>query len=79
MAKVKQDKALDNIERGLNTLKDIGEAMNETIGQQDIVLDEIDTKVYGAAIQSSLPACCLSAVLGRNMSLLRRWMLLTRT
>lgn len=44
-AKRKQDKALDNIEKGISTLKGVGEAMGETLNQQDIVLDTIDEKV----------------------------------
>jgi predicted flap endonuclease-1-like 5' DNA nuclease len=44
-AKKKQDKALDNIEKGLTTLKGIGEAMGESLNQQDVVLDTIDNKV----------------------------------
>ena len=45
MAKAKQDKALDNIEKGIGTLKGIGEAMGESLKQQDIVLNTIDDKV----------------------------------
>ena len=44
-AKKKQDKALDSIEKGIGTLKGIGEAMGETLNQQDVVLDTIDDKV----------------------------------
>ncbi len=44
-AKRKQDKALDNIEKGIGTLKGIGEAMGESLNQQDVVLDTIDEKV----------------------------------
>ena len=45
VAKTKQDKALDSIERGIGTLKGIGEAMGETLKQQDTVLDAVDDKV----------------------------------
>lgn len=45
VAKAKQDKALDNIEKGIGTLKGIGEAMGESLKQQDVVLDTIDDKV----------------------------------
>ena len=45
VAKAKQDKALDNIEKGIGTLKGIGEAMGESLKQQDIVLDTIVDKV----------------------------------
>ena len=44
-AKKKQDKALDSIEKGIGTLKGIGEAMGESLNQQDVVLDTIDEKV----------------------------------
>lgn len=36
---------LDNIEKGLSTLKGIGEAMGETLKTQDVLIDQIDTKV----------------------------------
>ncbi len=45
MAKRKQDLHLDNIEKGLSTLKGIGEAMGETLKTQDVLIDTIDTKV----------------------------------
>ena len=45
VAKKRQDKALDHIEKGLSTLKGIGEAMGETLTQQGVVLDAIDEKV----------------------------------
>lgn len=44
-AKKKQDRALDNIEKGLTTLKGIGEAMGESLNQQDVVLTTLDDKV----------------------------------
>ena len=43
-AKARQDKALDNIEKGLGVLKGLGQAMGENLSQQDILLTEIDTK-----------------------------------
>lgn len=46
VAKVRQDKALDNIEKGLGVLKGIGQAMGENLSQQDILLDEIGSKVH---------------------------------
>ena len=45
LAKVKQDKALDSIEKGIGTLKGIGDAMGESLKQQDTVLDAVDDKV----------------------------------
>ncbi len=44
VAKKRQDKALDHIEKGLTTLKGIGEAMGETLTQQGVLLDTIDEK-----------------------------------
>lgn len=51
-AKVRQDKALDNIEKGLGVLKGLGEAMGETLNQQDVLLQEIDTKVVSYPMRS---------------------------
>lgn len=48
VAKRKQDLHLDNIEKGLSTLKGIGEAMGETLKTQDVLIDTIDTKVATA-------------------------------
>lgn len=48
-AKARQDKALDNIEKGLGVLKGLGEAMGENLSQQDILLTEIDSKVLSTA------------------------------
>lgn len=45
MAKLRQDKALDNIEKGLVVLKGLGEAMGENLNQQDVLLTEIDSKM----------------------------------
>lgn len=44
-AKLRQDKALDNIEKGLGVLSGLGEAMGENLNQQDVLLTEIDSKV----------------------------------
>lgn len=56
MAKRKQDLHLDNIEKGLSTLKGIGEAMGETLKTQDVLIDTIDTKV-AASYQLSSNSC----------------------
>lgn len=48
-AKVRQDKALDNIEKGLGVLKGLGQAMGDNLNQQDVLLTEIDSKVYHCA------------------------------
>lgn len=45
LAKQRQDLQLENIERGLNTLKDIGEVMGETLQQHDVLIDAIDEKM----------------------------------
>ncbi|GAB4818942.1 hypothetical protein N2152v2_005988 [Parachlorella kessleri] len=45
MAKQRQDKQLENIEKGLGTLKDIGEVMGETLKQHDVLIDAIDEKM----------------------------------
>ena len=44
-AKIRQDKALDNIEKGLGVLKGLGQAMGDNLNQQDVLLTEIDSKV----------------------------------
>lgn len=44
-AQVRQDKALDNIEKGLGVLKGLGQAMGDNLNQQDVLLTEIDSKV----------------------------------
>ena len=61
MAKRKQDLHLDNIEKGLSTLKGIGEAMGETLKTQDVLIDTIDTKVSSTAWTACrpMPAACL--------------------
>lgn len=54
MAKKKQDLHLDNIEKGLSTLKGIGEAMGETLKTQDVLIDTIDSKVTACPTSSML-------------------------
>ncbi|KAK9842232.1 hypothetical protein WJX81_001822 [Elliptochloris bilobata] len=44
-AKARQDKSLDTIDQGLTTLRGIGEAMGETLRQQDVVLDAIHERM----------------------------------
>lgn len=46
VARKRQDKALDNIESGVATLRGIGEAMGETMAQQDVLIDAIDERVH---------------------------------
>ncbi len=45
MAKGRQDLALDNIERGLSTLKELGTAMGEELERHDVMIDEVGTKM----------------------------------
>lgn len=58
MAKKKQDLHLDNIEKGLSTLKGIGEAMGETLKTQDVLIDTIDTKVSKHLVTPHAAAAC---------------------
>ena len=60
MAKKKQDLHLDNIEKGLSTLKGIGEAMGETLKTQDVLIDTIDTKVSKQLIANYAAAACIA-------------------
>lgn len=45
LAKERQDIALENIERGLSTLKDLGGAMGEELQRHDGVIDEVGAKM----------------------------------
>lgn len=45
MARDRQDLALDNIERGISTLKEIGAAMGDEIERHDGVIDEVGAKM----------------------------------
>ena len=45
MAMERQDMQLENIERGVDTLKEIGEAMGEEIERHDVVIDEVGAKM----------------------------------
>ncbi|KAL6967282.1 hypothetical protein U1Q18_033085 [Sarracenia purpurea var. burkii] len=49
MRKMKQDQGLDIISEGLDTLKNLAHDMNEELDRQVPLIDEIDTKVDGAA------------------------------
>lgn len=60
MAKKKQDLHLDNIEKGLSTLKGIGEAMGETLKTQDVLIDTIDTKVSKQLVTPCAAAACIA-------------------
>ncbi len=48
LSKAKQDQGLDQISKGLRTLKDMGHAMNDELKKQDPLLDNIDTKATDA-------------------------------
>jgi syntaxin of plants SYP7 len=54
VSKVKQDKALSNIERGLGTLGELATSMGENLDQQDVLVDAVGEKV-GAVPISHLP------------------------
>ena len=45
VSKVKQDKALSNIERGLGTLGELATSMGENLDQQDVLVDAVGEKV----------------------------------
>ena len=45
MAKERQDLALDNIERGVSTLKELGAAMGDELERHDVVIDEVGAKM----------------------------------
>ena len=45
IAKDRQDLALDNIERGISTLKELGAAMSDEIERHDVIIDEVDAKM----------------------------------
>jgi hypothetical protein len=45
VSRSRQDIALDNIERGLSTLKDLGGAMNEELARHDVLIDEVGAKM----------------------------------
>ena len=45
LAKVRQDRQLEGIERGLGTLREVGLAMGEALDHQDILVDAITEKV----------------------------------
>lgn len=44
IAKVRQDRQLDGIERGLGTLQQIGVAMGQNLDHQDVLTDAIVEK-----------------------------------
>jgi hypothetical protein len=45
ISKMKQDKHLDSIERGLGTLGEVATAMGEGLKHQDVLIDAVDEKV----------------------------------
>lgn len=44
-SKTRQDKQLDNIERGLETLRGLGEAMGENLQGQEVLTNDVQDKV----------------------------------
>jgi hypothetical protein len=51
LSKAKQDQGLDQISKGLRTLKDMGHAMNDELKKQDPLLDNIDDKTAHATTE----------------------------
>ncbi len=45
IAKERQDLALDNIERGVSTLKELGAAMGDELERHDTIIDEVGDKM----------------------------------
>ena len=45
IAQERQDVQLESIERGVNTLKELGMAMGDEVERHDGVIDEIETKM----------------------------------
>lgn len=45
ISKTKQDRQLENIEKGLGTLGEVALAMDENLKHQDVLLDAIEEKV----------------------------------
>lgn len=52
VSKVKQDKALSNIERGLGTLGELATSMGENLDQQDVLVDAVGEKVRDLTARS---------------------------
>ena len=50
-SKVKQDVGLDQISKGLRTLKDLGHAMSDELKKQDPLMDNIDSKTSDATAE----------------------------
>ena len=54
-AKVRQDKVLDDVERGVGELKDIGQAMGEALEQQYVLTAALEDKARGAGAAHGPP------------------------
>jgi len=52
LAKLRQDRQLEGIEKGLGTLREVASAMGEALEHQDVLVDAITEKVSASAI------CC---------------------
>jgi hypothetical protein len=63
LSKAKQDQGLDQISKGLRTLKDMGHAMNDELKKQDPLLDNIDTKATDATAELRTANTKLKALL----------------
>jgi SYP7 family syntaxin len=62
-SKAKQDTGLDQISKGLRTLKDMGHAMSDELKKQDPLLDNIDTKATDATAELRTANTKLKALL----------------
>ena len=48
LAKLRQDRQLEGIEKGLGTLREVASAMGEALEHQDVLVDAITEKVRAA-------------------------------
>ena len=51
LAKLRQDRQLEGIEKGLGTLREVASAMGEALEHQDVLVDAITEKVSALAVQ----------------------------
>ena len=61
--KAKQDEGLDQISKGLRTLKDMGHAMSDELNKQAPLMDNIDTKATDATAELRTANTKLKALL----------------
>ena len=75
VSKVKQDKALSNIERGLGTLGELATSMGENLDQQDVLVDAVGEKVRPPTSHWSPAASSPRARSGNLRASACRWMI----